>query len=258
MPTVVKSAVGFFNLLTKNQMKHIKSKNTKNYNMFSLLPMNREINAKHVEKMLKSLNYVGCIRDVIVVTTKVFEGIKKNYIIDGQHLYTALVRENLPISYRTLDITTVEDIVKTMAGLNNSSKSWSLIDYVNAYKVVNNDYMKLLRYINMYNLEPTMIAMIATNNSKSNRISKLIKEGEFEITNSNTELMCKQFSDIFIKIGKADRWVKFNFLSVFMSVYGKYNHKKALARLDKHLPTIKAMSDQHYASEFIRNKIFNL
>jgi len=238
-------------------MKHIKSKTSKNYSMFSLLPMNREINPKHVEKMLMSLNTVGCIRDVIVVTTKAFEGVKKNYIIDGQHLYTALVRENLPISYRTLNITSVDDIIKTMAGLNNSSKSWGLIDYVNAYKVVNNDYMKLLKYINMYNLEASMIAMIATSNPTPGRIGKLIKEGDFVITNSKTEAMCKEFSDIFIKIGKADRWVKFNFLSVFMSVYGKYNHKKALVSLDKHLPTIKAMSDQHYASEFIRKKIFN-
>ena len=120
----------------KGTAENIKSKTTKNYSMFSLLPMNREINPKHVEKMLMSLNAVGCIRDVIVVTTKAFEGVKKNYIIDGQHLYTALVRENLPISYRTLNITKVDDVVKAMAGLNNSSKSWNLMDYVNAYKVV--------------------------------------------------------------------------------------------------------------------------
>jgi len=69
--------------------------------------------------------------------------------------------------------------------------------------------------------------------------------------------MCKEFSDIFLKIGKADRWVKFNFLEVFLSVYGVYNHKKALVNLDKHLPTIKAMSDPHYATEYIRKKVFN-
>lgn len=238
-------------------MKTIKSKSTKNYNLFSLLPMNREINAKHVEKMVNSLNKIGCIRDVIVVTTKAFEGVKKTYIIDGQHLFTALVRENQSIPYRELQINSVEEIVCSMAMLNNSSKSWGLMDYVNAYKVVNNDYMKLLKYINMYNLEPSMIAMIATNTRNSKSIGKLIKEGEFQITNSRTENMCKEFSDIFLKIGKADRWVKFNFLDVFMSVYGKYDHEKALVSLDKHLPTIKAMSDAHYATQYIRTKIFN-
>lgn len=237
-------------------MSHIKAKQTKNYNMFSYLPMNREVNPKHVESMVKSINKMGCIRDIIVVKTKVFEGIPKTYVIDGQHLLNALIRGNMPVSYRELKLDTVEEIVSSMAMLNNSSKSWGLMDYVNAYKVVNNDYMKLLKYINMYNLEPTMIGMIATTGSKTG-ISKLIKEGRFEISNSRTEAMCKEFSDIFIKIGKADRWVKFNFLDVFMSVYGNYDHDKALKNLDKHLPTIKAMADPHYASTYIRKKIFS-
>jgi hypothetical protein len=238
-------------------MKHIKSQTTTKYDMFSYLPMNREVNSKHVESMVKSLNKMGCIRDVIVVTTNAFEGLTKTYVIDGQHLLNALIRQNAPVSYRSLKLNTVEEIVSCMAMLNNSSKSWGLLDYVNAYKVVNNDYMKLLKYINIYNLEPTMIAMIATNNTKSTCISKLIKEGSFSINNSKTEIMCKEFSDIFLKIGKADRWVKFNFLEVFLSVYGLYDHKKALVNLDKHLPTIKAMSDPHYATKYIREKIFN-
>ena len=238
-------------------MKHIKSKTTTKYDMFSYLPMNREVTSKHVESMVKSINKMGCIRDVITVTTNVFEGTTKTYVIDGQHLLNALIRQNAPVTYRSLNLNTVEEIVTCMAMLNNSSKSWNLLDYVNAYKVVNNDYMKLLKYINIYNLEPTMIAMIATNTHKSTSISKLIKEGSFSISNSKTEVMCKEFSDIFLKIGKADRWVKFNFLEVFLSVYGVYNHKKALVNLDKHLPTIKAMSDPHYATEYIRKKVFN-
>ena len=238
-------------------MKHIKSQTTKKYDMFSYLPMNREVNSKHVEIMVKSINKMGCIRDVIVVRTNIFEGITKTYVIDGQHLLNALIRQNAPVSYRSLKLNTIEEIVSCMATLNNSSKSWGMLDYVNAYKVVNNDYMKLLRYINIYNLEPTMIAMIATNTSKSTGISKLIKEGTFSINNSKTEVMCKEFSDIFLKIGKADRWIKFNFLSVFLSVYGLYNHEKALINLDKHLPVIKAMSDPHYAIKYIKEKIFN-
>jgi hypothetical protein len=102
-----------------------------------------------------------------------------------------------------------------------------------------------------------MIAMIATNTSNSARISGVIKEGKFAITNTKTEIMCKEFSDIFLKIGKADRWVKFNFLDVFLSVYGVYNHQKALVNLDKHLPIIKAMSDTKHATEYIRTKIFS-
>ena len=69
--------------------------------------------------------------------------------------------------------------------------------------------------------------------------------------------MCKAFSDIFIKIGKADRWVKFNFLDVFATEYGTYNHTSTLKKIDKHIGAIKIMSNPISAKEFIRKNIFN-
>jgi hypothetical protein len=239
-------------------MKHLKTKTTRDYAKFSYLPMNREVQASHVESMVKSLRKMGCIRDVIVVYTNILEGIYKTYIVDGQHLFNGLIRENMAIAYRTITVKTEKDLVENMAALNNTSKSWKLLDYINAYKVIYTDYMKLLKYINMYNLEPTMIAMIGTKNYKhSGGLSKLIKSGDFTITNNKTEEMCKAFSDIFIKIGKADRWVKFNFLDVFATEYDTYNHATTLKNVEKHISTIKAMADPIYAKEFIRKKIFN-
>ena len=38
-----------------------------NINKFSILPMNREIDSKHVQKMIKSLNLMGVIRPVLLV-----------------------------------------------------------------------------------------------------------------------------------------------------------------------------------------------
>ena len=43
--------------------------------------------------------------------------------------------------------------------------------------------------------------------------------------------MCKTFNDIFLKIGMADRAVKFQFLNAFMVAYGTYNHTKVLANI---------------------------
>ena len=237
-------------------MKHIKQKITKDYSKFYLLPMNREIQAVHVEKMVNSIRSMGCIRDIVVAETNLIDGIKRKYIIDGQHLVSACQREGLPIVYRLVQINTDEELVEKMAALNNTSKSWNLINYINAWKYVNTDYMTLLKYINLYNLEPSMIAMIAMNQNNTTGTSKLIKKGEFVISNSKTAAMCKAFSDFFIKIGTADRWIKFNFLSVFTSEYGKYDHTKALLKLDKHLSTIKAMADPKYAQDYIRKNIF--
>jgi len=237
-------------------MKHISQKTTRSYNTFHFLPMNREVNPKHAEKMVESIRDMGCIRDIIVADTALIDGQKKKFIVDGQHLFTALVREGMPIRYREIEVKTEEDLVSSMASLNNTSKSWGLIDYVNAWKYVNPDYMKLIKYINLYNLEPTMIAMIGMEQYTSTGLSSIIKKGKFSMTNPIVQQMCKDFSDFFVKIGKADRWVKFNFLKVFGHVYGKYDHAKSLKNLDKHLSVIKSMSDNTHAQSFIKQKIF--
>jgi hypothetical protein len=70
--------------------------------------------------------------------------------------------------------------------------------------------------------------------------------------------MAKAFNDFFLKIGRADRWVKHQFLQVFMRAWGTYDHNKALRNLDKHIKTVKAMSDTGAAEAFISKNIFNL
>jgi hypothetical protein len=224
---------------------------------FSILPMNREIDPPHVQKMIKSLNLMGVIRPVIACKTNIIDGIMKLYIIDGQHLATALASLNMEIPYILIDVEDEKDLIHKMAYLNNSSKSWVLMNYVTAFKMVYPDYLKLIKFKNMYNIEPLMLAMIAMNCGIS-ASSKVIKSGEFKITNPNTEDMCKLFNDFFIKIGSADRWVKHYFLNVFMKAYGTYNHATALTNLDKHLKTIKAMSDVTIAEQYIAKNIFNI
>jgi hypothetical protein len=63
---------------------------------------------------------------------------------------------------------------------------------------------------------------------------------------------------LFIKIGVADRWVKKQFLNVFIQAYATYDHKKTLGNIEKHIKTIKVMSDPSYANEFIQKNVFNL
>jgi hypothetical protein len=206
---------------------------------------------------------MGVTRQVICVKTNCIDGELKTYVIDGQHLVHACQREDLPVEYRYIEITSEDDIIRKMAFYNNSSKSWKLMDYVNAWLYNNPDYLTLKRFKNLYNLEPLMIAGICNNADSYNGVaaaSDLIKTGEFRVTNPNAEAMCKDFSDLFIKIGKADRWVKHNFLRVFIQAYnGKnYDHKRTLENVDKNIKTIKAMTDVSVANQFIQKKVFNL
>jgi len=238
--------------------KELKVSTTVDYSKFAVLPMNRGIDSKHVQKMITSIRKMGVIRCVITTTTDIIEGEKKRYIIDGQHLATALEREGQPIPYIDIAIESEEDLIAKMAYLNNSSKSWDMMNYINAWKMIRPDYMKLFKWKNMYDIEVTMLAAIGINSAGIKHSTSSIKTGDFRITNPKAEDMCKAFNDIFLKIGMADRGVKFQFLNAFMVAYGTYNHTKVLANIDKHLKTVKLMANGDETGAYIRKTIFNL
>jgi hypothetical protein len=110
----------------------------------------------------------------------------------------------------------------------------------------------------MYDIEISMLACIAANMPSIRYGTQPIKNGTFTISNPKAEDMCKAFNDIFLKIGMADRGVKFQFLNAFMAAYGTYNHTKVLANIDKHLKTVKLMANGDETGAYIRKTIFNL
>ena len=238
--------------------KELKVSTTTDYSKFAVLPMNRGIDSKHVQKMIASIRKMGVLRCVITTTTDIIEGEKKRYIIDGQHLATALEREDKPIPFIDITVESEEDLIMKMAYLNNSSKSWDLMNYINSWKMIRPDYMKLFKWKNMYDIEITMLAAIGVNNAGIKTSTQSIKTGNFKITNPNAEDMCKAFNDIFLKIGMSERSVKFQFLAAFLQAYGSYNHTKVIANLDKHLKTVKLMMNGEETATYIRRKIFNL
>lgn len=239
--------------------REYKTKLANDYSIFSVLPMNREIDSKHVQRMITSLRLQGCTRYVICCKTNVIEGKEKLYIIDGQHLATALEREGQPIPYFIQDeIKTEEQLITRMAFLNNSSKSWDLMNYINAWKMIRPDYMKLFRWKNMYDIEITMLAAIGVNNAGIKHSTGSIKTGNFTITNPKAEEMCRAFNDIVLKIGMSDRTIKFQFLAAFLQAYSTYNHSSVMSNIDKHIKTIKLMLNGDDTGSFIRKKIFNL
>jgi len=238
--------------------RELKIKHVSDYSKFAVLPMNRGIDSKHVQKMIASIRKMGVVRTVITTTTNIIEGETKTYIIDGQHLATALEREGKPIPYIEIEVESEEDLIEKMAYLNNSSKSWDLMNYINAWKMIRPDYMKLFKWKNMYDIEITMLAIIGVNNAGFRHSTSSIKTGEFKITNPLAEKMCKDFNDIFLKIGMSDRAIKFQFLTAFMQAYGNYDHQKVIANIDKHLKTVKLMVNGDDTSAYIRKTIFNL
>jgi len=247
--------------MKENKNDFIKISVTTNYNMFNRLPMQRPTLAKHTQELVESIRKNGNTRQVICCKVDFFTGTKLTYVIDGDHLLDCCRREGIPVRYEYVEVASKEDLIRIMACYNNSSKSWQLKDYIHAFSFSNPDYVTLSEYMGLYNLECLMIAAICNNGTSYNSVfagSSKIKNGEFKINNPKAAEMCKAFSDLFIKIGVADRWVKKQFLSVFIQAYATYDHKKTLANIEEHIKTIKVMSDPTSANEFIQKKVFNL
>lgn len=237
-----------------------KIKFSRDYKKFGFLDsINRIPDPGHVQKMIMSVRSMGVIRPIICVKVNFLNGSCAMYIVDGQHLFNALMAENLEIPYVVIDVEEKIDLVNKMAMLNNSSKPWTLLNYVNAYKMHIPDYNTLFELRNKYNIEPLMLAAICTRGTSAVATgSQLIKSGKFKITNAEAEDMARAFNEFFLKIGSADRWVKHQFLQVFMRAWGEYDHTESLKNLDKHIKTVKAMSDTGAAEAFISKNIFNL
>jgi len=119
--------------------------------------------------------------------------------------------------------------------------------------------MKLFKWKNMYDIEVSMLACIASNMPSIRYGTQPIKKGTFQITNPKAEDMCKAFNDIFLKIGMADRSVKFQFLNAFMQAYSStYTHAKVMSAIDRHMKTIKLMASGDETGTYIRKQIFKL
>ena len=90
------------------------------------------------------------------------------YIIDGQHAFNALLRNNMDIPYVTIKIDNKVQLVESIALLNASSKNWTLLDYITSWSCVSEDYKKLLHYYNVYDLELGNIAVVLMERNTDN------------------------------------------------------------------------------------------
>lgn len=222
------------------EVLNLKQKESLSY----LAGINRPINPAQVTKLAESISKMGNIRPIVVANISFITGKATKYIIDGQHLFNALIRNGLPIEYVLIEVSNTKDLVEKIALLNSSSKSWTLVDYITSWQVVSNDYKKLFQYYNIYDFELSFLAGVLMNknvtarNAGQQTVTKFIKRGEFKISDEqkNVEILNK-LTDVLKIIPRLNRQEnKFlcseyvDFLRVNLS---KYNHEKFLENLQK-------------------------
>lgn len=206
--------------------------------------VNRAIRPSPVTVMANSIMKLGVLRPVTVALLD-FKGIKDYYIIDGQHLYFALLRLGYDIPYVIIDIKTDEELVETLALVNNSSRSWTMSDYVQAWAFINENYKTLVKYFNIYDLELCTIAGIL--HGRTENIAKTVKTGKFKVNCEEKAICLMDFTTDMLKIiPRQDRTSNKRLVNSYITFvydnYTKYNHKKFMAYLKKNIARLEFLN----------------
>lgn len=212
---------------------------------FSLLAgINRPITPGHVTKIAKLIEKCNiATRPVVIAIIDFLDGKPVPYIVDGQHLYTACLRLNIDIPFLEVEIKDIVHLVEIIALQNSSSKSWSIMDYVNSWKIVNKDYIVLNDLYNRYDIELLQLAELLYRTSincykggGNSVMSRIIKTGEFKIKDLDMSIdILNKITDVLKIVPRMDRFSNKLFIATLSSyiLTPKYNHKLTLNYISK-------------------------
>lgn len=203
-----------------------------------LAGINRAINPSQVTKLAKSLEMMGAIRPVVIAELAFISGKLGKYIIDGQHIFNALIRLGWEIPYVTIQVKDKQDLVEKIALLNASSKTWSMQDYVTAWSSLKDDYVKLNHYFEVYDMEISELAAILMGNTRSGgNITKVLKSGDFKINNEQQNVQILNYVTDMLKVvprmNRFENRYAIKEYVKFLRATPKYDHELFLSKLQK-------------------------
>jgi hypothetical protein len=249
----------------KNHLQHLLKKigwinDSSKIKLHYLAGINRAINPGQVTKLCNSLMKMGNIRPVIVCEIDFLNGIKGHYILDGQHLFNALLRLGWDIPYVMIDVKDKQDLVEKIALLNSSSKSWSMQDYVLAWASLKPDYIKLNKYFQIFDIEISILAAILSNGTvgSAGTITKTIKDGEFAIQDEEANIsIVNGITDVLKFIPRMNRfenrYVCAEYVNFRRTEGCSYDHKAFMKKLEANKKQfILATQEQQKLSDMFR------
>lgn len=202
-----------------------------NYTALIRIGLNRVVDWKHVKRMAESVVRNGLTRDVIVMWDKI---LKKYIIIDGQHLYEALMQLNHNVECRVVEPT---DFTRFMIDLNNTSKPFSLKVYIESWaKSGKKDYQTILDKAKETKIQHSVLLM-AYSLRQRGESTEMAKNGTFEIVDRQySETLIGYIKDCLTFLPNTRAFNE----SLFKVIKSeKYNHTKMIVNLDKYVPKTK-------------------
>jgi len=214
-----------------------------------LAGINRPVMPGHVSTLARSFGLLGILRPIIVAEIEFLTGKSENYIIDGQHAFNALMRLGWEIPYVVIKIKDRKELIEKIALLNSSSKTWAVVDYVTAWASLEEDYIKLNKYYQVYDFELGILASIFSGNTVSSggSVGRLIKSGEFRMKNEEKGVEILDYmTDVFKVVPRMNRYE----IKYFCGEYYKFVLSRGCRYKSEHAEFIKWVESKKECLKF--------
>lgn len=162
---------------------------TRDYGQFGKLKGNRGLNESQINGIIGSIGDVGYQPVPILVNEKM-------EVIDGQHRLEAAKRLHIPIYF----------IVKHGAGqrevmqLNLHHGNWTVYDFIGFYSANGNrNYIRLNEYASRFEGVGIIDIAMCLSETKSRNIQRPLREGRYQIVETDETIGCLQFVNDCIK-----------------------------------------------------------
>ena len=213
--------------------------------------LNRGVTPAHATELTVSLNDMGWIRPIVIFIINLPKNnLVGKYIGDGQHTYMAAMRLGLCVPYVEVKIDSMEQLVRRLAMLNSTSKAWGLGDFVKAWSSIHDDYKKLARYKEIYDLELSCIAGILHESHSIFSSFNIIKDGTLKIKNEEKAVMYLNYVSDFVSVlPKLERGFGRRIINAYhfylLNNHDTYNHTRFLKNLKKKTDALSLNTDDY-------------
>lgn len=228
---------------------------TENKELLEFFIKNRDIKGYSVKKIGLSIIKLSLIlRHIIIV--KIGE---HYYIADGQHLYSWLAKQNIPIEFMLVEVSCEDDLIEIMSQMNSCSRRWNVAQFAKVFANNGNQYQKLLDFTEMYkrknNVTPKIMASIMHSDTYYvDNANKFVTEGYFEQNVPDKKVI--KVLDALTNFYEKTKMTKSTYLNkaILILMYEKgnvyyKNEKKFISEIIKYIVKHKHISNINYGNK---------
>lgn len=217
---------------------------TYNYEQFTFLNGNRNINKCNLKNIEKSFK-----REQVIVPIIVNQNLE---IIDGQHRFLICQENNYPLYY----IIVQDAGLKQCEIINTAGRKWNNDDYLESYcDQGNKHYIILKQFAEKHGLSAAIARTFLEFSAYSHNSAQIFAEGNFIVKDlSKSERYYDQYQDFHA----CEPFKHTGFIRVLMSVFNTpiYNHERMVQKLKHSAYKIKIRSF-HYEYKELLTDVYN-